>query len=247
MNMKLTKLDWIADAPGSDPTARLTAWAAINGQPFRLVAHRVQRPVAAGWIDGAQLDEDLPCDADGRMAVDGEGWKRWWQEFDAMPDFDDDGNISDPPPKPQTPPRAVALVEQHAALWSLLCNTDDPAQVWRRPEGAYLLFGWPVADVEVPGVPSIHMDLGFDEESGWADGFVFIEGVLCSVGGPVMRWQMKEQDWHPVDAGEEWIQKLRSAVPDPLALLPFTSQHQRVLAAVGPMSEGFAIPKKKIG
>lgn len=76
----MTNLHWTADAPGSDPTARFTTIVDINGLPFRLVAHRVQRPVAAGWISGENLVDDLPCDADGRMAVDGEGWKLWWQE-----------------------------------------------------------------------------------------------------------------------------------------------------------------------
>lgn len=244
--MMLTNLHWTADAPGLDPTARFTTIVAINGLPFRLVAHRVQRPVAAGWISGESLVDELPCDSDGRMAIDGDAWRQWWVEFDAMPDVDDDGMLPDAPPHPLTPPEAIGLQEKHEALWSLLGNTDDLSEVWCRAEGAYVIFGWPVTDADPAGLPSFDVQFEIQDETGWAETLLVIEGIRCTLDGPVMQWRMKEQAWAPIDMGEEWIRGLLDVIPDQMALMPLPASQRRALVVLRPLSEGYVIPQADV-
>lgn len=227
----LTGLNWVADAPGDDPTARFTTAVTINSIPFRLVAHRVQRPAAAGWISDEDL-EALPCDADGLMAMDGEAWKHWWQEFEALPDDDESFDVL---PEPEDRADTAPLEDQHRRLWELLCSTDDPQRIWKRPEGAYIIFGWPVKDTGPEAVASVEVAFGTFDIDGWANARISIEGVPCILSGPVANWEPAQYSWSQAEDHAHWITEIEAATGQLLIPIAYPDKaHPRVFATLSP-------------
>lgn len=228
----ISDLNWLATAPGPDPTARFTAEAVINGQLFKLVAHRVQRPVAAGWVIG-EFDEGEAYSTDGTMAIDGPAWKKWHQEWASLTD-EDDWELPEPPALEET----AELEAQHENLWKALGTSDHSAFVWKRSEGAYLIYGWAIDDTPGEALPTCEVQLDYQEESGWYEGTLSVEGTLCNLNGPAFRWDMRSQKFVPAYDHEFWVAGVSDAIGTSPALMPTGQASHRFMAVVATLYEG---------